>query len=149
MELIILIGIPGSGKSYYARTLDKPVISLDGIRQELYGDERILGNGRETDRAMRERLTALAEEGKDVVLDATHVSATRRGRMIRLGRRLGYDRVVGVWFKTSMRICLERNRARPNALPNFVLFKMQKDLNRHPPSKDEGWDELIVKEQTE
>ncbi len=147
MELIILIGIPGSGKSYYARTLDKPVISLDGIRHELYGDERILGKGSETDRAMRDKLVSLAGEGKDAVLDATHVSAARRARMIRLGRKLGYDRIVGIWFKTPMRVCLERNRARPNALPNFVLFRMNKDLNRQPPSADEGWDELKVIEE--
>ncbi len=149
MELIILIGIPGSGKSYYARTLNKPVISLDTIRRELYGDERILGKGSETDRAMRDKLIALAGAGKDAVLDATHVSATRRARMIRLGRKLGYNRIVGVWFKTPMRICLERNRARPNALPDFVLFKMNKDLNRQPPSAEEGWDELtVIQEQT-
>ncbi len=142
MELFILIGIPGSGKSYYARTMHRPVLSLDAIRQELYGDERILGKGSETDRIMRDKLTALAGEGKDAVLDATHGSAARRKKRMRLGQKLGYDRIVGVWFKTPMRLCLERNRARPNALPDFVLFKMQKDLNRQPPSMEEGWDGL-------
>ncbi len=143
MQLTILIGIPGSGKSYYAKRLKKPVISLDGIRKEIYGDERILGKASETDRVMRERLAALAAAGKDAVLDATHVSGQRRARMIRLGRNLGYDRVVGVWFKTPLGECLSRNRKRKNALPDFVLFKMQKDLNRSLPSPDEGWDDLI------
>ncbi len=143
MQLTMLIGIPGSGKSTYAQTLGKPVLSLDGIRQELYGDERELGSARETDRVLRERLEKLARAGEDAVLDATHVSAQRRSRMIRLARRLGYDRIVGVWFRTPIGVCLKRNRERPNALPDFVLFKMQKDLNRQPPAVEEGFDELI------
>ncbi len=142
MELILLIGIPGSGKSTYARKLRKRTLSLDAIRQRLYGNANILGKSSETDRELRRQLEALAAAGKDAVLDATHVSKTRRGRMIRLGRRLGYGRIVGVWLKTPLAECLARNRRRKRHVPNFVLYKMQHDLERQPPTLDEGFDAL-------
>ncbi len=142
MELVLLIGIPGSGKSTYARTLGKPVISLDAIRRQLYGDANILGKSSETDREQRRGLEALAQTGRDAVLDATHVSKTRRLRTIRLGRRLGYDRIVGIWFKTSVAECIARNRRRRRRVPDFVIYKLQHDLDRQPPTPDEGFDAL-------
>jgi predicted kinase len=144
MELVLLIGIPGSGKSSYARALRKPTLSLDAIRRRLYGDASILGKSAETDRELRRALEALARQGKDAVLDATHVSQARRGRMIRLGRRLGYDHIVGIWFKTPLHECLTRNRKRKRRVPDFVLYKMQHDLERQPPTRGEGFDELVV-----
>lgn len=46
-KLIILIGTPGSGKSYLASKLEKGGylrLSADAIRLELYGDENIQGD---------------------------------------------------------------------------------------------------------
>lgn len=48
-ELIMLVGIPGSGKSTYADKLvkDNPEIivhSSDKLREELYGDSSIQGD---------------------------------------------------------------------------------------------------------
>ena len=143
MKLTLLIGIPGSGKSTYARRHRLRAISLDAIRRELYGDERILGSSAQVDRLMRERLRALAAVGKNAVVDATHVSRKRRERMIRLGRTLGYDRIVGMWFNTPVGECARRNRLRRNPVPDFVVFKMNRDLQRQPPSAEEGFDELI------
>jgi predicted kinase len=91
---------------------------------------------------MREKLRALAAAGKNAVLDATHVSRRRRERMIRFGRSLGYERVAGLWFNTPFQECARRNRARPNPVPDFVVYKLNNDLQRQPPSRDEGFDEL-------
>ncbi len=144
MDLILLIGVPGSGKSTYARRLHKSTISLDGIRKQLYGDARILGKSSEVDRQMRHRLVELAGKGRDVVLDATHVSPLRRGRTIRLGRKLGYDRITAIWFDPPLSVSLERNRRRKRRVPEFVIRKFHRDLNRQPPSLAEGFDDLQI-----
>ncbi len=142
MELIILIGIPGSGKSTYARTLGKPTLSLDAIRQQLYGDASILGNSAEVERVFRQQIETHAQAGQDIVLDATHTSSRRRQRMIRLGRKLGYDRIVGVWLQTPLKESLARNRKRERHVPDFVLRTMQRRLENQPPSLDEGFDKI-------
>ncbi len=142
MRLTILIGIPGSGKSSYARRLGEPTVSLDGIRRRLYGDASILGKTSEVDRQMRRKLEAYARRGRDVVLDATHISSRRRRRMIRLGRGLGYQTIAGIWFNTPLAECLRRNRKRKRRVPEFVIRKMDRDLRRQPPSLEEGFDTL-------
>lgn len=144
MQLTLLIGIPASGKSFYARTRRQPIISLDIIRAQLYGDARILGKASEVDHVARERLERLAGDRRDVILDATHVSPLRRQRMIRLARRLGYDRVIGVWLKTPIAECVRRNARRKRPVPTFVLYVMQAHLDRNPPSVEEGFDQLKV-----
>ena len=45
-KLIYLVGIPGSGKSYYAKTILKEFsscvyLSSDELRKEFYGDEKL------------------------------------------------------------------------------------------------------------
>ncbi len=142
VELTILIGIPGSGKSTYARSLGKTTLSLDGIRQRLYGDASILGKSSDVERVFRQELEANAQAGRDVVLDATHTSVLRRRRMIRLGRKLGYDRIVGIWLQTPLKESLARNRKRERHVPDFVLVTMQRRLESQPPSLDEGFDKI-------
>ncbi len=142
MELIILIGIPGSGKSTYAQSLGKPALSLDGIRQQLYGDASILGDSSEVERVFRQQIEAHAQAGQDVVLDATHTSSRRRQRMIRLGRKLGYDRITGIWLQTSLQESIARNRQRDRHVPDFVLRAMQRRLESEPPSLEEGFDKI-------
>ncbi len=142
VELIILIGIPGSGKSTYAQSLGKPTLSLDAIRHQLYGDASVLGDSSTVERLFRQQIETHAQAGQDVVLDATHTSSRRRQRMIRLGRRLGYDRITGIWLQTPLKESLARNRKRERHVPDFVLRNMQRRLESQPPSLDEGFDKI-------
>ncbi len=142
MELIILIGIPGSGTSTYAQSLGKPTLSLDAIRQQLYGDASILGDSAQVERVFRQKMEAHAQAGQDVVLDATHTSSRRRQRMIRLGRKLGYDRIIGIWLQTPLQESIARNRQRDRHVPDFVLRTMQRRLESQPPSLEEGFDKI-------
>lgn len=45
----VLVGCPACGKSTFAKNFDNDtvVISSDAIREELYGNEAIQGNGKE------------------------------------------------------------------------------------------------------
>lgn len=144
MQLTVLIGIPGSGKSSYARRLGKPAINLDRIREQLYGDASVLGYGPEVLRVARGQLERLAAEGKDAVFDATHARPSSRMRTVRMGRELGYRRIVGVWLRTPLDECVRRNGKRERHVPEFVLKKMHNDLEAEPPSLAEGFDALRV-----
>ena len=83
----MLVGIPGSGKSVYARELEKQtrgiIVSTDGIRQKLFGGESRQKNTYVIfDEAFREIGQALAG-GRDVIFDATNVDRDRRAKFLK------------------------------------------------------------------
>lgn len=74
----ILIGLPGSGKSTYAKEISKDntiIVSRDAIRKELgyckNGDKVVLDNEKETivSEIFNKRILNAAEEGKDIIID--------------------------------------------------------------------------------
>ena len=73
-KLIILCGIPGSGKSTYAKTYTERNyntihLSSDEIRKELYGDENIQGNPGEVFTLMQKRAVEAFNNGYSVLYD--------------------------------------------------------------------------------
>jgi len=89
-KLIILCGLPGSGKSYYAaqlwrreNTFDEPtavVHSSDAIRKELFGDAGSQENNALVFETMHKRVKDDLRAGKTVIYDATNITRkSRRG----------------------------------------------------------------------
>lgn len=83
----MLVGIPGSGKSHYAKELcrlHKAVhVATDSIRQRLFGDEAKQKNTYFVfDEAFSQIEQALAS-GRNVVFDATNVSRDRRLKFLK------------------------------------------------------------------
>ena len=71
-KLIILVGIPGSGKTTYANNymvLNSNTIHLssDAIRKELYGDENIQGDPAEVFSLMQKRAVEALNDGYNVI----------------------------------------------------------------------------------
>lgn len=82
-KLEILIGLPGSGKSTYAKeehesNSNSVYLSSDKIREELYGNESIQGNPVEVFTLMQSRAIEALKSGRDVFYDATNL--TRKDR---------------------------------------------------------------------
>ena len=87
-KLIILCGLPGSGKSSYAEQFkavddasctDITVIhSSDAIREELFGDAGSQEDNGRVFELMRKRTTEDLKAGKTVIYDATNI--TRKAR---------------------------------------------------------------------
>ena len=89
--LNIMIGIPGSGKSNYAKkcllTNNSVYLSSDDIRVELYGFEDQTHNDVVFETMKKRTLNAL-KEGKDVIYDATNLNKKRRSGIISEARKL-------------------------------------------------------------
>ncbi len=129
MEAVILIGVPGAGKStfYRERFASTHVrISLD----ELKTRARELAKARECIGA-----------GKDLVIDNTNVRRQDRAPWIALARAAGY-RVSGYFFRLEMRAAIKRNSLRTgnDVIPVPALIKLWKQMEE--PSTVEGFDEL-------
>ena len=91
VEFILLVGLPDSGKSTYGLQLrtqmlidsiDTIMLSSDGIRKELYGDETIQGNPKEVFNLMRERTINALAAGTSVIYDSTNLTRKNRASIL-------------------------------------------------------------------
>ena len=128
----VLVGIPGSGKSTYARKLAETenayVISGDDVREELYGSAEIQGNWAEIWSCIDERISECC--GMNVVLDGTHCRPEYRAEAITLLRSYGYDNIEAVVLDVSLATALARNFQRSRSVPDYIVKQMHEDLRR-------------------
>jgi predicted kinase len=132
MELVILVGLPGSGKSTFAaeRLPGHTVISRDRLPE---GDKTLARQAALVGQALR--------RGESVVVDNTSPAVADRAPLIGEGRRHG-ARVVACFFPPDVPGCRRRNAARQGKarVPDVAIFVAAKRLA--PPSCSEGFDEV-------
>lgn len=143
--LNIIIGIPGGGKSNYAKkyllTNNSVYLSSDDIRVELYGFEDQTHNDVVFETMKKRTLNAL-KEGKDVIYDATNLNKKRRSGIINEAHKL--DAQVDAYLCcTPINIILERNITRAERqLPWDKLVQMIQSIE--PPMYYEGFDNIYL-----
>ena len=143
--LNIMIGIPGSGKSNYAKKClindNTEYLSSDDIRIELYGFEDQTHNDVVFETMKKRTLNAL-REGKDVIYDATNLSKKRRSSIISEARKLSAQ-INAYLCCTPINIILERNITRvERQLPWDKLVQMIQSIE--PPMYYEGFDNIYL-----
>lgn len=139
--LIVLGGLPASGKSTYAEMLFESgifqIVCPDLIRKAFYGDESIQGDGKRVFETAFHDMKEYGCLGENVVFDATNINADRRKALVKEMRPY-FDIIIFKWFHTPIDICLERNQKRERKVPKDVLWRMFD--NFQTPTRYEGWD---------
>lgn len=140
--LIMMCGLPGSGKSRYAEsiyvatpTIAKPVIhSSDKLRAELFGDEATQKSNNKLFAELHRRIKNDLINGKDVIYDATNIKKKKR---IHFLKELHTIRCfpVCVVMATEYKACLFNNSKRKRVVPDDVIKRMQ--CNWTPPHYNE------------
>ncbi|WP_261201400.1 WYL domain-containing protein [Laspinema olomoucense] len=140
-----LIGIPGCGKSSFATMLTKltegRIVSTDGIRKSLYGDERIQGNWEAIEQEAIAQIQAAIAAGNSVIYDATNA---KRGWRMSLLCKLRQFEVpwMGWQLVTPLATCKRWNQMRSRQVPEGVLESMSRSLHQFPPLMAEGFSAL-------
>ena len=139
-NVTMMIGIPGSGKTTYARNfLNGEYISPDSIREELYGDISIQGNASEVFGLVESRIREALTNGNDVVYDATNTTKYREATVAEF-REYGATEVNGIFMNTPFDVCMKRNLNRNDRLepvPEEVMKRMYNALLENPPKANE------------
>lgn len=144
-KLIMLCGIPGAGKSTYAKDYvahnDNVVhLTSDGIRAELYGDESTQGNPAEVFGLMQKRAVEHLNNGQTVIYDATNITRKDRQGVISVCPKFAKIECHIIWAPID--VCLERDAARDRTVGKAVIDRMLKRFQA--PFYDEGMDEIKI-----
>lgn len=133
MELVLFIGLQGSGKSSFYRWRFAETHVL--VSKDLWP------HARRKEARQRRCISEALAAGRSVVVDNTHPSPEVRAPLIALGREHG-ARVVGYYFASDLKRCLARNARREGRarVPEVALFATVKQLRR--PHRAEGYEAL-------
>ncbi len=143
----ILIGVPASGKSTFARELAKHcagcLISTDQIRGQLYGDERIQGSWPEIFAEVERQFAQAIKQGMSPVYDATNVKRVWRISLLEQLRVYAQVRWIGWWIQTPLNQALIWNQRRSRRVPSEVIRTMYQQLMFFPPWLGEGFYQVV------
>ncbi len=139
VRFIMLVGIPGSGKSTFAKQLGCKIFSSDELRKELWENENIQGNNEELFKELHKRIKAALNNGEDCVYDATNINAKRRKAFLTEIKNINCKKICATII-TDFDLCIERNSQRNRRVPYDVMRKMY--LTFDIPQFREGWDDI-------
>ena len=146
--LYITVGLPGSGKSTYAKEFVKgkniEYLSSDELRA-------VYGKGEDDQTVtpivfghIKRKVDEFLKDGKNVLVDATSVNRKERSDYIKTAKKYG-AKVVALVFKMDRQGLIDRNKKRGEqggrVVPDWVIDKMLAKYEE--PSFDEGIDVTI------
>lgn len=154
-HLVVLIGVPGSGKTELARALWRrcQVISLDALRETVSDDESDQSATADAAAVMHRVIASRLRRRLTTVVDATNVEERVRAPLLDAARQHGVC-AAALIVETPLPLCLARNATRPGLVagarwarrvPDQVIFRQHADLSRSMPGLPaEGFAHVLV-----
>lgn len=146
--LFVMVGAPGSGKSYFAHQLlnwmDNVVyISRDEVRMSIVkDDEHYFSHETRVYRIFIKKIATWLRAGHDVIADATHLNVPSRRKLvnhllIKQGITTDEYNIVFIVMHTPLATCIERDSKREGRahVTDKVIIDFYKNFVN--PKKDE------------
>ena len=154
-DIILVCGLPGSGKSHFAKSYfnkdGRKRVNRNEIRKALYemsnfGDSWREEYFNEKDESLvkhieRKSIEHILFHKNKVLIDNTSVSMMSRKSYLSMAKEL--NKTIGLIFiNTPLHKCIERNNSRPEHLSADIINKLYASIQ--PPSKLEGFKEIFI-----
>ena len=149
-RLIVLTGVPGSGKSYFARNLKAHnpehvhIISSDELRKELLGSQQNLSNEPLIWQTFYQRVKDFSKYQNDIIiLDATQAKKEYRVNNIKPFVPL-YDEIDLICFLLDKVLVLKQNKEREFPIPEDALIKLIDEFELPDEDEKEFYNHLDI-----
>ena len=155
-KLYMLVGLPGSGKSSYAKILSKNLIDHD-IKNKIFSSDeyrlKVIEEGGIPDNnkiftQLYKDLRVYMSEGGSAIFDATNITYKARRKTFEALRGIDYE-AVAVILCPRVEKCIERNLQRTGfaRVPVQVIYDMM--LKFEMPQMFEGFTDIVIKHSQE
>ena len=142
--LYIMCGLPGSGKSSFARQMlhvNNTIYyaSRDAIRLSIITDEdKYFSKEKEVFNIYIDNIVTALKNGQDVIADATHLNLASRKKLTNaIDKYFNNYYIFYIIFNTELETCLERNAKRDGRayVPPETIHDMMKHF--YPPKEED------------
>lgn len=143
-KLVIMIGLPGSGKSTFIENYwDKSykIFSSDKYREIILGDEKDQSNNNKVFDILYKDLETALKFGYNCILDATNCTYKSRAKVIQLGKKYFYTIEARVICQ-PIEICIKQDSKRNRTVGENVIKKFAS--NYQFPQYWEGFDGISI-----
>lgn len=146
-NLEIMIGLPSSGKSTWAKKIinnrnwKHNIISTDEIRKEITGSEMSQDKNTEVFDIAYNRIIDSLKDNVDVIFDATNINYKKRMDIINRFKKYTDD-IDAIMIATPYEECIERNKKRERQVPEDVIKRMY--MNFYVPQFFEGFNNITI-----
>lgn len=134
MKLIMLKGLPASGKTTYAKKLAESGyvrVNKDDMRSMLHGGKWSKENEKQV-LAIRDQIISNSlENGKSVVVDDTNFAPKHAERLKQLAQNHGAT-FETKFFDVPVEDCIKRDLQRPNSVGEKVIWRMYNESLKPP-----------------
>jgi predicted kinase len=145
-----MCGIPGCGKSTYAKKLielhpDWIYVSRDEVRYEYVSDQKhYFDHEADVYKEFCNRIDMHLLNGKTVIADATHLTLNSRKKLLNNLSAKGF-KIIIIVMNTSFETCMKRNAQRIGItrVPDKTMYAM-KNRFKIPNQYIENFDKLVM-----
>lgn len=145
MKLILMVGLPGSGKSSRSHFLSQlesaRIVESDVVRELYFGGKQDKETHIKVFEKVHEEVLETLSDGYSVICDATNLNYKHRMTLINKAKKYN-PQVVADLSMTQYEVCIERDKYRERTVGENVIKRMRESF--WFPQYFEGIDEINI-----